>query len=85
LQALFRETSSSLDEATVVLAACEEVHEILDLSDLLVWKRADLLEKILFSERISHDCILTYLSGRTDRRSTLEASGTNRRAWRTVL
>jgi len=42
-----------------VVAALEEIDEVFDFRDLFVWKSADFVEEILFSERVSHrDSIL---------------------------
>ena len=57
-QRILGKRSCSLDEAAVILAMMEKVDEILDLGDLLLGQRADLLEKLLVPERIAHASML---------------------------
>jgi hypothetical protein len=47
-----------LSEAAVALPAMKEVDEVRNLPDLLFRKSADLLEEVLFLERITHSHII---------------------------
>jgi hypothetical protein len=41
----------------------KEVDEVRNLRDLLFWESADLLEEVLFLERITHGCIVLQRAG----------------------